>query len=47
MDKARVVPEQSVEAGKVMTVTGLVGDDKVVINAAGFAPLEVKVPFKL
>jgi len=47
MDKARAVPEQSVEAGKVMTVTGLSGDDKVIVSAAGFAPLEVKVPFKL
>jgi hypothetical protein len=45
-DKARSVPEQSVEAGKVMTVTGLAGDDKVVLTAAGYAPLEVKVPFK-
>ena len=47
MDKARAVPEQSVEAGKVMTVSGLSGDDKVIVSAAGFAPLEVKVPFKL
>ncbi len=47
MDKARVLPEQSIEAGKVMTVTGLSADDKVVVSAAGFAPLEVKVPFKL
>ena len=46
MDKARALPEQSVEAGKVMDVTGLAGDDKVIVNAAGFAPFEVKVPFK-
>ena len=25
---------------------GLAGDDKVIVNAAGFAPFEVKVPFK-
>ena len=47
VDKARVLPEKSVEAGKVMTVTGLTGDDKVLVSAAGYAPLEVKVPFKL
>ena len=47
MDKARALPEQSVEAGKVMTVSGLAGDDKVIVSAAGFAPFEVKVPFKL
>ena len=46
-DKARAIPEQAVDAGKVLTVAGLAGDDKVIVNAAGFAPLEVKVPFKL
>ena len=47
VDKARALPEKSVEAGKVMTVTGLAGDDKVLVSAAGYATLEVKVPFKL
>ncbi|AOS45667.1 hypothetical protein Verru16b_02752 [Lacunisphaera limnophila] len=47
MDKARVLPEQTVAAGAVMTVKDLSGGDKVLLSAAGYAPLEVVVPFKL
>jgi hypothetical protein len=47
MDKARALPEQTVEAGQVMTVKDLSADDKVLLSAEGFAPLEIKVPFKL
>lgn len=47
MDKARVLPEQTIEAGAVWTIKDLSGDDKVILTAAGFAPLEFKVPFKL
>lgn len=47
MDKARALPEQTLGAGEVWTITGLAGDDKVVVTAAGHAPLELKVPFKL
>jgi len=47
MDKARALPAETLDAGKVWTVTQLAADDKVIITAAGFAPLEVKVPFKL
>jgi len=47
MDKARVIPEQAVEAGHVMTVKDLSAEDKVVLTAEGYAPLELKVPFKL
>ncbi len=47
MDKARNVPEQTLAAGQVMTVGQLSADDRVVLTAPGYAPLEVKVPFKL
>jgi hypothetical protein len=47
MDKARLVPEQSVEAGHALTIKDLTADDKVIVSAAGYAPLEVKVPFKI
>ena len=47
MDKARKLPDQSLEAGKTWTITELTADDKVVLNAAGYAPLEIRVPFKL
>ncbi len=46
MDKARLLPEHAIEAGQVWTITDLASDDKVVVTAAGFAPLELKVPFK-
>jgi hypothetical protein len=47
MDKARVLPEQALDAGAVLTVKDLSADDRVILTAAGHAPLEVKVPFKL
>lgn len=47
MDKARKLPDHSLEAGKTWTITELTADDKVILNAAGYAPLEVRVPFKL
>jgi hypothetical protein len=47
MDKARVLPEQIVEAGGVMTVKNLSAGDRVLLDAPGYAQLEVKVPFKL
>ncbi len=46
-DKARVLPEHTLEAGQSWTIPNLSGDDRVLVSAAGFAPLEVKVPFKL
>lgn len=47
MDKARVLPEHTLKAGESMTVTGLAGDDKVVLSATGFETLTIAVPFKL
>ena len=47
MDKARVIPEQAVEAGQSMTIKELSAEDKIVLTADGYAPLELKVPFKL
>jgi hypothetical protein len=47
MDKARVLPEQTLKAGESMTVTGLAGDDKVVLSAHGYETLTIAVPFKL
>lgn len=47
MDKARVLPEQAVEAGQVMTVKDLSAEDKIVLTAPGFAPLEISVPYKI
>lgn len=47
MDKARALPEHTLKAGESMTVTGLAGDDKVVLSAHGYETLEIKVPFKL
>ena len=47
MDKARVLPEHTLEAGQSWTIADLSADDKVIVSAAGFAPLEIKVPFKL
>lgn len=47
MDKARVLPEQTVEAGASWTIKELSADDKVILTVAGFAPLEFRVPFKL
>lgn len=47
MDKARILPEHTLAGGEVWTVSGLSSDDRVIVSAAGFAPLEVRVPFKL
>ncbi len=47
MDKARVLPEQTVEAGQVLTVKDLSAEDKVILTAPGFAPLEISVPYKI
>ncbi|HEY8993207.1 MAG TPA: hypothetical protein VIM71_00865 [Lacunisphaera sp.] len=43
MDKARVLPEHTLEAGKVWSIPGLSAEDKVILNATGFAPLELVV----
>ena len=47
MDKARVLPEQAVEAGQMMTIKDLSAEDKIVLTAPGFAPLELSVPYKI
>jgi hypothetical protein len=47
MDKARALPEQTLEAGQVWTIKDLSPDDKVLLTAHGFAPMEIKVPFKI
>jgi len=47
MDKARKLPEHTLEAGASWSIAELAGDDKVVLNAEGHAPLEIRVPFKL
>ncbi|HWA24775.1 MAG TPA: hypothetical protein VG734_03800 [Lacunisphaera sp.] len=46
-DKARALPEHTLAAGEVWTITGLSADDKVLVSAAGHAQLEVRVPFRL
>lgn len=46
-DKARKLPDHSLEAGKTWTISELTADDKVILSAAGYAPLEIRVPFKL
>lgn len=46
MDKARAVPEQTVAAGASMTIKDLSAEDRVILNAAGHEPLEVRVPAK-
>ena len=47
MDKARPLPEHSLDAGATWTITELTADDKVILKADGYAPLEIRVPFKL
>lgn len=47
MDKARNLPEEPLPAGQVRTIQNLSPDDKVILTAPGFAPIEIKVPFKL
>jgi hypothetical protein len=42
--KARNVPEHVIDPGQVWTIPGLAANDKVVLTAPGFAPLELTVP---
>lgn len=42
-DKAKVLPEHTLEAGKDWTITQLAALDKVIITAEGHAPLELEV----
>lgn len=42
--KARNLPEQAIDAGKTWTVADLSAQDKVIVTAKGFAPLELAVP---
>lgn len=42
-DKAKNLPEQTIEAGKDWTITQLAALDKVIISAEGYAPLELEV----
>jgi hypothetical protein len=43
MDKARVLPDHELAAGQVWTIKDLSAQDKVLISAPGFAPLEIVV----
>jgi len=43
MDKARHEPEHEIAAGETWTISNLAALDKVVVTAAGFAPLEVEI----
>jgi hypothetical protein len=43
-NKARNLPPQGIDAGKEWKVSDLSADDKVILSAPGFAPLEVTVP---
>ena len=42
-DKAKVLPEHTIEAGKDMTISQLAALDKVIITSEGHASLEVEV----
>ena len=42
--KARLIPEHAIDPGQVWTITDLSAEDKVIITATGFAPLELAVP---
>jgi hypothetical protein len=42
-DKARVLPAQTIEAGKDWTISQLAALDRVIITAEGYAPLELEV----
>lgn len=42
-NKARIIPEHAIEPGQVWTIDDLVANDKVMVTAAGFAPLELVV----
>ena len=41
--KSRNLPEHAIDPGQVWTITGLAANDKVIVTAAGFAPLELTV----
>ena len=43
-DKARNLPEHAIEAGQTWSIPDLAAQDKLVITAQGFAPLELTVP---
>jgi hypothetical protein len=42
--KARNIPEHAIAAGATWSISDLAANDKVVISAKGFAPLELTVP---
>ncbi len=42
--KSRIIPEHEIDAGQVWTIPGLAANDKVTLNAPGFAALELTVP---
>ena len=42
-DKARHIPAHSIEAGQVWSISDLAAEDKVILTADGFAPLEIVV----
>ena len=44
VDKARKIAAHVVEAGAVWTITDLSANDKVILTADGFSPLELTVP---
>ncbi len=44
MNKTRDVAEQVIAPGKTVTIADLAAQDKVVVTAEGFAPLEVSIP---
>ncbi|RXK56804.1 hypothetical protein ESB00_13315 [Oleiharenicola lentus] len=46
MDKARAVPEATVAAGASLTIKDLSAEDRVVLTAAGYESLEIRVPAK-
>jgi len=41
--KSRNLPEHTIDPGQVWTIPGLAASDKVVVSAAGYAPLELTV----
>lgn len=43
-NKAKNLPEHAIDAGKDWAIPGLAAQDKVVLTAEGFAPLELVVP---
>lgn len=43
-NKAKNLPEHAIDAGKDWTIPGLAAQDKVILTAEGYAPLEVIVP---